>query len=240
MDEARDYAAKNDGFDGVVSLLKENNLRLDQVLLLADVFSQNHSKNRAAYLKYAEDFFRDTVKMGGTKVVACSTFGTADIDEAGILYAELCDLAQDYNLRLTLEFIGWGETIKDLRTAWTIVDKAQRKNGGILYDTFHHFFGGTSFKDLEEIPVNHIFAVHIVDANKMGLSTLEISRKHRVFPGNGSVPLPEILSLLNSKNYNCSMALEIFNEEYWKRPPADVAQEGFKAMQKLISAAGFA
>ena len=239
MDEARKYAQENGGPAAVADLLKENNLRLDQVLLLGDAFSDQHLKNRKAYLENAESIFKETQAVGGDTLALCATFGQADLKESPALFAELCDLADEYGIRLSLEFIGWAEIIKDLKTAWEIVDKAGRKNGGILYDTFHHFFGGTGMKDLEQVPTEYIFAVHIVDAHRMDISTLEISRKHRVFPGEGQIPIPEILSVLRDKDYKGFFSLEIFNELYWQRPSAELAGEGFDAMSRMISAAGF-
>jgi 4-hydroxyphenylpyruvate dioxygenase len=149
-------------------------------------------------------------------------------------------VAADFDIRLALEFVGWAEVIKDIRTARTIVEAAGRPNGGVLYDTFHHFFGGSTMDDLRALPTEQIFAVHLVDATRMDLSTLEISRKHRLFPGHGSVPFAEILSILHDKHYDGFMSLEMFNEQYWQRPPLEVAREGYAAMTRLIGAAGFA
>ena len=73
----------------------------------------------------------------------------------------------------------------------------------------------------------------------MDLPVIEISRKHRVFPGKGMIPISEMLQILHSKGYASSIALEIFNEEYWKRSPLDVAREGFKSVAGMLNKAGF-
>lgn len=239
MDEIRDFAAKYGGLETVRDLAADNDLTIVQVLLLADVFSPAHAADRAAYLDYAKRFFADTVRIGCRQVLACATFGSADIDLAGTLYAELCDLAGEYDLRLALEFIGWGETIKDLRTAQKIVESAGCDNGGILYDTLHHFFGGTRMADLEKVSIDRLFAVHIVDAVPLDMPALQISREHRLFPGEGIVPIPEILDVLNRKGYRGPLSLEIFNTDYWQRPMQEIARHGFAAMQSVITSAGF-
>lgn len=239
IEEAREYAEKNGGMESVLKLLQENDLRFDQALLLGDVLSEDHAKNRKKFLDYAEAFFRDTRYLGGKTVLACATFGKSDISEAPELFAELCDLAADFELDLALEFIGWAEVIKDIRTALTIVDKASRKNGGILYDTLHHYFGGSSLQDLEALPNRYLYAVHVADANDMDLPVLDIARKHRVFPGKGVIPIAECLSILSDKGYSSSIALEIFSETYWKRPAIEVAREGFEYMTRFLSEAGF-
>ncbi|MCK5553554.1 MAG: sugar phosphate isomerase/epimerase [Deltaproteobacteria bacterium] len=239
IDEARDYAKEHGGLDSVLGLLRRNNLRFDQSMMLRDCFSPAHKNDREAFLRHAEGFFQDTKFLGGKVVLTCATFGPAEMNEAPEMFGELCDLADSFGINLALEFIGWAETIKDIRTARSIVEKADRKNGGILYDTLHHYFGGSSFRDLEELPTEHIFAVHIVDVNDMDIHPMEISRHHRVFPGKGVIPIPEILDILHAKGYQGSLALEIFNDKYLTRPPLEVAREGFEVMKGILSRAGF-
>lgn len=239
MDEVREYARDHGGLDSVLGLLRQNRLRFDQSLLLRECFSPSHVNEKDKFLKYAEGIFKETKYLGGKIVLACSTFGPADLREAPKLFAELCDLANPFGVQLALEFIGWAETIKDIRTAVHIVEKASRKNGGILYDTFHHYFGGSSSKDLEELPLEYLFAVHIVDAKAMNLHTMEISRKYRLFPGKGEIPIPEMLRILFDKKYRSFFTLEIFSEEYWKRPASEVAREGFESMVRVLSEAGY-
>lgn len=239
IDEARGYAKQHGGLDSVLELLQRNNLRFDQSMMLRDCFSPAHKKEREAFLQQAEAFFQDTQFLGGKVVLTCATFGPAEMEEAPSLFGELCDLADSFGINLALEFIGWAETIKDIGTAREIVEKADRKNGGILYDTLHHYFGGSSFRDLEQLPTEYIFAVHIADVNDMDIHPMEISRHHRVFPGKGVVPIPEILDILHAKGYQGSLALELFSDEYWSRPVLDVARESFEVMTRILSEAGF-
>jgi sugar phosphate isomerase/epimerase len=239
IEEARNYAKQQDGLESVLALLQRNELRFDQAMILRDCFSPGHCKNRTEFISYAESLFRDTQYLKGDVVLACTTFGPADIKSAPEMFAELCDTADAFGIKLALEFIGWAETIKDIRTAWSIVEKAGRKNGGILYDTLHHYFGGSSLRDLEELPSRYIFTVHIADANDLDLPGIDIGRKHRLFPGQGVIPIVEILGILNDKGYSSPMALEIFNDELLKRPAIDVAREGYEYMINALTKAGF-
>ena len=239
MDEVREYAKGHGGLDSVLELLRHYNLRFDQSLMLRECFSPAHVKERDKFLKEAEGIFQETRHLGGKVILTGTTFGPANLREAPKLFGELCDLAGSFNLDLALEFIGWAETIKDIRTALEIVNKASRKNGGVLYDTYHHYFGGSSFKDLEELPLELIFAVHVVDAKKMNLPVMEISRKHRLFPGKGDIPVADYLRILHDKGYKSFFTLEIFNEAYWKRPGLEIAREGFESMVNILSKSGY-
>lgn len=239
IEEARNYAKQQDGLESVLALLQRNQLRFDQAMILRDCFSPSHCMDRTKFITAAESLFRDTQYLKGDVVLACTTFGPADVQSAPEMFAELCDVADAFEIKLALEFVGWAETIKDIRTAWSIVEKAGRKNGGILYDTLHHYFGGSSLRDLEELPLQYIYTVHIADAIDMELPGIDIGRKHRLFPGQGVIPISEILSILNEKGYSSSIALEIFNDEFLKRPAIDVAREGYAVMEKFLTKAGF-
>ncbi len=239
IDEARDYAKKHGGLDSVSELLRRNSLRFGHALMLRECLSSTHQKDRDTFLNEAEAVFRDTRVLGGKMVLACATFGKSDLKAAPELFAELCDLAATIGLSLSLEFIGWAETIKDIRTALEIVEKAGRKNGGIYYDTLQHYLGGSTLRDLEELPTEYIFGVHLADAHHLNLPPMEIGRKYRLFPGAGEVPIYEIVKILHAKGYQSWFALEIFNDEYMKRPAPDVASEGFDSMAKVLSMAGY-
>lgn len=239
VNEARQYAKNHDGLDSVRQLLHHNNLRFDQSLMLEECFSPSHREERKEFLENARGLFRDTTHLGGKIVLACPTFGQVDIREAPGMFAELCDLADSFGLNLALEFMAWAETIKDIRTASVMVEKAGRKNGGMLYDTLHHHFGGSSLRDLEELPSEYLFAVHIADAQDLNLHPIEIGRKHRLFPGEGIIPILEILHILRAKEQDFSIALEIFNDEYLTRSALEVAREGFESLARILSEAGF-
>ena len=44
---------------------------------------------------------------------------------------------------------------------------------------------------------------------------------------------------VNEKGYSSSIPLEIFNDEFLKRPAIDVAREGYPYMKKFLTKAGF-
>jgi sugar phosphate isomerase/epimerase len=52
-------------------------------------------------------------------------------------FARLCDLTAEYELKVALEFVGFGKQVNNVRIAWDIIREADRVNGGLLFDTFH-------------------------------------------------------------------------------------------------------
>jgi sugar phosphate isomerase/epimerase len=61
-----------------------------------------------------------------------------------------------------------------------------------------------------------------------------MARHHRLFPGEGTLPLSAMVSVLREKDYAGWYAIEIFNDEYWKREPKELAEEAMASMRKLL------
>jgi sugar phosphate isomerase/epimerase len=64
-----------------------------------------------------------------------------------------------------------------------------------------------------------------------------IKDENRVYPGDGVAPLDTILSTLVRGGFRGVLSLELFNREYWKQPPAEVAKRGLEKMQAAVASA---
>ena len=78
-------------------------------------------------------------------------------------FAELCDLALAFGLRVDLEFMRW-RAIGALPQALSIVQQAGKSNGAILVDALHLTRSGGKAGDLISIPDEWLRAVQICDA----------------------------------------------------------------------------
>jgi sugar phosphate isomerase/epimerase len=58
--------------------------------------------------------------------------------------------------------------------------------------------------------------------------------KHRIYPGDGILPLVILLKDLKSINYRGPLSLELFNRDHWKQDPAQVAKTGLQKILDLI------
>jgi 2-keto-myo-inositol isomerase len=64
-----------------------------------------------------------------------------------------------------------------------------------------------------------------------------IADKHRVFPGDGICPLPEIIRQLIDHGFKGVFSLELFNPDYWQRDATEVATEGLEKSRQVVLAA---
>ncbi|KRR24188.1 xylose isomerase [Bradyrhizobium lablabi] len=114
-------------------------------------------------------------------------------------FAELCDLALPFGLRVDLEFMRW-RAIGALPQALAIVRQANKSNGAVLVDALHLTRSGGKAGDLTSIPDEWLRAAQICDAGADTPSTeaaiIAEAREGRLPPGDGSLPLGDLLEAL--------------------------------------------
>lgn len=193
------------------------------------MYADRPERQRA--LAAAKDAFRTAEFLTCGCVAACASTALGDLRTAAEDFAALCDRARPFGVRCALEFIGGAEQVNDIQTASEIVRLAGRDNGGLLLDTFHFYKGGSSLAQLREVPAEQIFLVHLSDS--LDLPRSELADRHRVFPGMGVAPLPEIIGTLHQRGYQGYYSLELFNEGYWESDAFIVARDGLRALTRV-------
>jgi sugar phosphate isomerase/epimerase len=139
---------------------------------------------------------------------AASDLGAASITVSGddhdaarltALFADLCDLARPFDLRVDLEFMRW-RAIGTLPQALAIVRQANKSNGAILVDALHLSRSGGKADNLISIPAEWLRAAQICDAGADVPATeaaiIAEAREGRLPPGEGALPLGELLAAL--------------------------------------------
>ena len=67
-------------------------------------------------------------------------------------------------------------------------------NVGLVIDTCHFYAGGSELHAIEAVDPAKIFIFHINDVEERPLDTIEDA--HRLLPGEGVIPLDDILARL--------------------------------------------
>ena len=162
--------------------------------------------------------------------------GAAAIADAVEVLRMMSDAAGD--IGLAFEFLGKpGCSVPTLDTAIEIVAAADRSNVGMVIDTFHFHAGGSQMADLARVPIDKLFVVHLNGCED--LPKAEITDAHRLFPGEGVIPIVEILSALRTRGFDGTMSIEIFRPEYWERDAREVARVAKIKAEGVLKAAGY-
>ena len=154
-------------------------------------------------------------------------------DESVRVLNELGNIAEKYNVSLAFEFLGQTDcSVQTLDFCNEIVEKVNRANIGNVLDTFHFYAGNSTFEAIENLKPEKLFIFHINDAEN--LSKAELTDAHRLYPGEGILPIKEIKECFDKIGYDRMVSIEIFRPEYWNENPFEVARKAKEATEKVL------
>lgn len=155
------------------------------------------------------------------------------IDESVRVLNELADIAEPYGVSLAFEFLGQLDcSVQTLDLCNEIIEKVNRKSIGNVIDTFHFYAGGSSFEAIESMKPEKLFIFHINDAED--LPKEQLTDAHRLFPGEGILPIREIKKSFDKIGYDRMVSIEIFRPEYWNEDPFEVARKAKAATEEVL------
>jgi len=155
------------------------------------------------------------------------------IDESVRVLNELGDIAEKHNVSLAFEFLGQTDcSVQTLDLAEEIVDKVNRKNIGVVIDTFHFYAGNSSFEAIDKLDPEKLFIFHINDAEN--LPKEQLTDAQRLYPGTGILPIKEIKEHFDKIGYDRMASIEIFRPEYWEQDPFEVAKKAKAATEEVL------
>ncbi len=141
-------------------------------------------------------------------------------------YHDLLEIGiNEYNVVPGLVFVEFLEGCRRLSQAMDIVIQAQHPKARLIPDVFHMHIGGSGFEGLRHIDGDSIAIFQFNDAPATP-SFEQLEDSHRVFPGDGILPLEKCLRDLRSIGFERCISLELYNPSYWERDPLEVAREG--------------
>ena len=189
--------------------LKETGVRvldLELARILADVDPKR-------YLPAMEA----AAELGAKHVISSAwTSDRTDRDFIVERYAEICDVADQFNLTVSLEFPSFSR-LSNLQEAADIVRSANRPNCGILIDTLYLHFSRVGLDEVEALPKEWLHFMHICDVGEEIPETEDgmkrIAREGRLYPGEGCLDFQAILQRIP----NIPFSIELPNAQLVKQ-----------------------
>ena len=206
-------------------------------LSINSIEDATYSPDRKPVLARCREWSKLSKEIGNPVIVVVPGVAPKGANEADIIeqsaseLRELADIAGADGVRLAFEMIGGqGRSVSEISRARKVVEATGRKNVGLVVDTFHAHVGGSDLKALRALDKRLLDIVHINDAEEKPLPELRDS--HRLFPGEGTLPLKEILGAL--KGYDGVVSVEIFRPEYWQMDAAVVAKTALEKTRGVL------
>jgi 2-keto-myo-inositol isomerase len=155
------------------------------------------------------------------------------LQESVKVLREVSNQFKKYKVKFAFEFLGFSWcSVSTLGEDFEIVKAVNRDNVGLVLDTFHFYAGGSTLGSIREVDQSKIFIFHINDAENLPKESLQDA--HRLFPGEGTIPLTGIIAEVKGIGYDGPVSLEMFRPEYWKLPAIEVAQKGIESIRRFI------
>lgn len=126
-------------------------------------------------------------------------------------FGGLCQRAARHGLKVHLEFLPWTQ-VQNVEVALRIVTEAAQANGGVMFDSWHHYRSGFGNNALAGIDGRWITATQFSDApTKAGwIPQLETLRERRL-PGNGDSNVTAMISALRASGCTAPWGVEVFS-----------------------------
>lgn len=109
----------------------------------------------------------------------------------------------------------------------------------LVLDTFHLAVSQTSRKDIARLPGEAIGLVHLSDALTTGKTLEELTDEDRVLPGEGGLPLLEILEAIGCTGYKGPISVEVFHPKYKDQDPFALARDAFYRSSSVLHETGW-
>lgn len=161
-----------------------------------------------------------------------------DPDPAVVIakFAELCELAARYGLVVDLEFTPW-TGVNSLASAVAVVESAGAANGKVLIDSLHLMRSGGSPADVARFDRRHFDYLQLCDAPAARPDSLDAilheARTERMVPGEGGLPLAELLALFEPAT---PLSIELPLRALAARmPPAERAQLAADGTRRFLA-----
>lgn len=229
---------KNKSIEDLKKLLAENNLQVYSINAIEhatfrtnDDYEEIKAETEKVS-KYAKELGCKYIVVVPGKLPENATKPEI-INESVRVLNELADIAEKYDVSIGFEFLGQHDcSVQTLDLCNEIVETINRPNVGNVIDTFHFFAGDSNLEDIEKLDAEKLFIFHINDAEDLPKS--QLTDAHRLYPGEGILPLKEIKEKLDKIGYNKMVSIEIFRPEYWEQDPVEVAKKAKAATETVL------
>lgn len=145
--------------------------------------------------------------------------------DAARAFARVCDAAAEAGLQVALEFLPFNN-IDDAGVALEIANTADRPNGGLCVDVWHHFRGARDDALLRAIPPERVVSVQLSDGTmaRENPDYLQDCLENRRPLGEGEFDLPAFLGILDEIGADGPRSFEVISTELQQLSPEAAAQ----------------
>jgi sugar phosphate isomerase/epimerase len=174
----------------------------------------------------------------GAKYVAAPPAGATDQADLNLFkvaerYRALLELGEKMDVVPQVEFWGFSRPLSRLSEAALVAVESGHPKACVLADVYHMYKGGSAVDGLRVLNAGALNVIHFNDY-PADPPRNTITDAARVYPGDGTAPLKQIVRILRDIGFKGVLSLELFNRDYWKQDAREVAKAGLEKMKKVV------
>ncbi len=152
-------------------------------------------------------------------------------------YRRLLEIGlKEYNITPALVFVEMFP-LKTLGQAAAVALDSDHPKSKIIPDVFHMYISEGGFSGLKQLN-GDMFAIFQFNDAPKNMKLEDMKDKDRVYPGDGILPLEDILKDLKQIGFKRCISLELYNPNYHSQDSLEVAKTGLEKTLKVIENAG--
>jgi len=217
--------------------LDDRGIRVESAIGFANWIVEDPAA-RAKALDEAKSDMEIVAALGGSRIAAppagANKGPVFDLEVVADRYRALLEVGQSVGVTPMLEV--WGHSVNLHRLGQTLYAAAESSHPDacMLLDIYHIYKGGSQYEGLSLLGAKAMPVLHMNDFPASPERT-EMNDSHRVMPGDGIAPFDKIIKQLHAINPEMVFSLELFNRDYWKQDPLEVAKLGLEKMKSVVS-----
>jgi 4-hydroxyphenylpyruvate dioxygenase len=144
----------------------------------------------------------------------------------------LAEMAAARGVRINLEFLGDAPINRTLGSGIELVNRVNHPALGLLFDFCHYYVSASHIEELELLPREKLFAVHVDDSPRKPMEQLRSDE--RCFPGEGRTDVADLIRRLRGEHrYNSYFTVELYDKSIWEMPANEVMQRLSDCLTRL-------
>lgn len=197
-------------------LLDESNMCLAEIEVVAGWAGDEAAQARCREM---ETFVWEIADEFGCRYLQAIGPYTGTIADAGKKFARLCDEAADHGLIVGIEFLPF-TNIVDAADARAIAEAADRPNGGICVDIWHHQRGANDLDLIASLPGELVKGIQVSDGTLVPEHDDYYTDclTNRRAPGDGDFDKVGFIRTLDSIGADVPWGMEVCNAAGWATP----------------------
>lgn len=234
-----DYVKAGGSLKEVKKRLEDHGLIVASAIGFSEWLVDDDAK-RAKGMERAKYELDLVAQLGGKRLAAPPAGATntpgLDLLKAAERYRALLELGDQAGVIPQLELWGFSKNFYRLGQCVCAAIETGHPKACVLVDVYHLYKGGSDYHGLKLLSETAVQVLHMNDYPDDPPRD-KIADSFRVYPGDGTAPLMEILRLLHATGGQKVLSLELFSRKYWEQDATEVARTGLDKMKAAVAKA---